>query len=223
MPTFDFRFLVEASLPAVREFHHDTRALKRLTPPPTLVQLHEVEPLGEGSVSRFTLWVGPLPLRWTAVHRDVSQTGFTDIQAEGPARRWEHTHRFTAISPQLTEIHEHIEFEHKSGFWGGGDAIAVRLPEPVADVHLAKVRHAILSATQRGDGGALRRGRGHQATPPGPGTSGRAVGHCSGGFLEKSQRGCWSARCRLLSRATPCGESTPGSAWFLEEPGGVRR
>ena len=118
MPTFDFRFLVEASLPAVREFHHDTRALKRLTPPPTLVQLHEVEPLGEGSVSRFTLWVGPLPLRWTAVHRDVSQTGFTDIQAEGPARRWEHTHRFTAISPQLTEIHEHIEFEHKSGFWG---------------------------------------------------------------------------------------------------------
>jgi ligand-binding SRPBCC domain-containing protein len=118
MPTFDFRFLVEASLPAVREFHHDTRALKRLTPPPTLVQLHEVEPLGEGSVSRFTLWVGPLPLRWRAVHRDVSQTGFTDIQAEGPARRWEHTHRFTAITPQLTEIHEHIEFEHKSGFWG---------------------------------------------------------------------------------------------------------
>ncbi|MFM8580576.1 MAG: SRPBCC family protein [Planctomycetaceae bacterium] len=118
MPTFDFRFQVEASLRAVRDFHHDTRALKRLTPPPTVVQLHQVEPLGEGSVSRFTLWVGPLPLRWTAVHRDVSATGFTDVQAEGPARRWEHTHTFHAVADQVTEIHEHIEFEHKSGFWG---------------------------------------------------------------------------------------------------------
>ena len=118
MPVFDFRFSVNAPLAKVQDFHRDTSALKRLTPPPTIVQLHEIEPLSEGSVSRFTLWVGPLPLRWTAVHRDVSEQGFTDVQTVGPAKKWEHTHRFTPMSENETEIHEHIEFEHKSGFWG---------------------------------------------------------------------------------------------------------
>jgi ligand-binding SRPBCC domain-containing protein len=93
-------------------------ALKRLTPPPTFVQLHSIEPLSEGSVSRFTLWVGPLPLRWKAVHRGVTDRGFTDVQAEGPARKCEHTHSFVPLDDATTEIREHIEFEHKTGFWG---------------------------------------------------------------------------------------------------------
>jgi ligand-binding SRPBCC domain-containing protein len=118
MPIFDYRFTVPASLEAVRDFHRDTSALKTLTPPPTIVQLHSLEPLAEGSVSRFTLWVGPLPLKWKAVHRDVTDRGFTDVQAEGPAAKWEHTHTFTPLGPESTEIHEHIEYEHKSGFWG---------------------------------------------------------------------------------------------------------
>ena len=118
MPVFDYQFTVAASQAAVRDFHRDTSALKLLTPPPTIVQLHDIEPLAEGSVSKFTLWVGPLPLHWTAVHRDVSDQGFTDIQAEGPAKKWEHTHRFIRIADTLTEINEHIEFEHKRGFWG---------------------------------------------------------------------------------------------------------
>lgn len=118
MPVFDFTFTVAAPLEVVRDFHHDTSALKRLTPPPTLVQIHSVEPLAEGSVSIFTLWVGPLPLRWKAVHRDVTERGFTDVQASGPAKKWEHTHTFTPLADGMTQIHEHIEYEHKRGFWG---------------------------------------------------------------------------------------------------------
>ena len=118
MPVFDYAFTVAAPLAAVRDFHRDTSALKRLTPPPTFVQLHAIEPLAEGSVSRFTLWVGPLPLRWTAVHRNVSDRGFTDVQAKGPARKWEHTHSFVPLDDRTTEIREHIEFEHKDGFQG---------------------------------------------------------------------------------------------------------
>ena len=118
MPEFDFRFTVLATLDAVRGFHHDTSALKKLTPPPPIVRLHHVESLGEGSVSEFTLWVGPLPLRWKAVHRNVSENGFTDIQVDGPAAKWEHTHTFTSINSGKTEIKEHVEFQHKRGFWG---------------------------------------------------------------------------------------------------------
>lgn len=118
MPSFDFQFTVHASLEDVCEFHHDTRVLKRLTPPPTVVQLHEVEPLANDSVSRFTLWVGPLPLHWKAIHKDVSDRGFTDVQAEGPAAQWEHTHTFFADSEETTIIREHIVYEHKRGLRG---------------------------------------------------------------------------------------------------------
>lgn len=118
MPIFDFSFLVNASLVDVREFHHGTAALKMLTPPPTIVQLHDIEPLAEGSVSRFTLWVGPLPIAWTAVHRNVTDFGFTDIQESGPAKRWEHIHTFSVVSDHVTRVSEHIEYEHGSGFWG---------------------------------------------------------------------------------------------------------
>ena len=113
MPVFDYSFTVPAPLQAVRDFHRDTSALKRLTPPPTIVQLISIEPLAEGSVSRFVVWVGPLPLRWTAVHRDVTERGFTDVLAAGPAAAWAHTHRFTPLSTNLTRIDEHIEFQHK--------------------------------------------------------------------------------------------------------------
>jgi ligand-binding SRPBCC domain-containing protein len=115
MPTFDYRFVVEVPVDAVHCFHRDTRALKRLTPPPAFVQLHDIEPLAEGSVSRFTIWAGPLPLRWKAVHRDVSRHGFTDVQVEGPAHRWEHTHTFLPLGEQTTQIHEHVEYEHHAG------------------------------------------------------------------------------------------------------------
>ena len=118
MPIFDFRFTVAAPLKAVREFHHNTSALKLLTPPPTIVQLHSIEPLAEGSVSKFTLWIGPLPLHWTAVHRDVSDTGFTDVQVEGPVKKWEHTHTFVPLGDGMTEIREHIEYEHFPGLRG---------------------------------------------------------------------------------------------------------
>ena len=118
MPTFDFRFQVPASVKAVAEFHRDTKALKLLTPPPTFVQLHEIEPMSEGSISKFTLWIGPLPLHWTAEHHNVSERGFTDVQLAGPVKQWEHTHSFIPRGDALTEIHEHIEYEHRSDIWG---------------------------------------------------------------------------------------------------------
>ncbi len=112
MKTFDFEFTVDAPQEVVRDFHHDTSALKILTPPPTIMQLHHMEPLGEGSVSRFTIWAGPLPIRWEATHQNVDEDGFTDVQTEGMMQSWAHTHRFVAEGPSRTRIVEHIEYEH---------------------------------------------------------------------------------------------------------------
>ena len=76
------------------------------------------KPLAKGAVSKFVLWVGPLPLRWTAVQRSGSDRGFTDVQASGPAAAWAHTHTFTPLSDGRTRIDEHIEYAHKPGLWG---------------------------------------------------------------------------------------------------------
>jgi len=112
MPTFDYAFTVNAPLDEVAAFHSDSRVLKMLNPPLVFVQLHRVDPMADGSVSEFTLWVGPLPIRWRAIHSGVGTNGFTDTLEDGPMLSWQHTHRFEAIDKDITQIHEHIEYEY---------------------------------------------------------------------------------------------------------------
>lgn len=115
MSQFDYHFTVNAPVTAVHAFHHDTRVLKKLTPPPIFAQIHTFEPLAEGSRAEFTLWFGPLPVRWTAVHHHVSPAGFTDRQEKGPLQFWEHMHRFTAVNTHTTRIQEQIIYEYFPG------------------------------------------------------------------------------------------------------------
>jgi len=118
MPIFSYKFQVQASLKEVSDFHHDASVLRKLSPPPIFVQMHEVEPLGENSVADFTLWLGPLPIRWVAVHTNVGPGGFTDTQKKGWMKSWRHTHKFTQIENNLTQIHDHIEYFHQDNFKG---------------------------------------------------------------------------------------------------------
>ena len=119
MPVFEQAFTVRASLAAVAEFHHDARALKHLTPPPLFVQIHRAEALAEGALTDFTLWLGPIPLRWVAVYARVSsEQGFTDSQQRGPLQAWTHTHQFEALAARHTRVTDHIEYEHAAGWRG---------------------------------------------------------------------------------------------------------
>ena len=103
------RFKVAAPLEVVAEFHQDRLALKKLTPFPILVQLHKQEPLGEGSIADFTMWLGPFPVRWVAQHKAVDPLyGFTDVQIRGPFRSWEHRHTFRRLDRQTSEIVDEI-------------------------------------------------------------------------------------------------------------------
>lgn len=115
MPTFEYTFTVNAPLTAVSAFHHDTRALKTLTPPPIFAQIHHFDPMADGAIAEFTLWFGPLPVRWKAIHSNVSPNGFTDTQISGPLQSWQHTHTFTAVSPTTTRVDEHITYSHHDG------------------------------------------------------------------------------------------------------------
>jgi ligand-binding SRPBCC domain-containing protein len=119
LQSFNYQFTVPASLAAVAEFHHDARALPRLTPPPIWVQLHRVDPLAEGAIADFTLWFGPLPVRWVARHSQVDPLhGFTDTQVSGPLWSWNHTHRFEALDATTTRVSEHVDYQHHAGWRG---------------------------------------------------------------------------------------------------------
>jgi ligand-binding SRPBCC domain-containing protein len=119
MPYLSNRFRVNASLEAVSFFHRDTQALVKLTPPPVRVQMQHIEPLGEGSISEFTLWFGPLPIHWKAVHSEVSpESGFRDRQVKGPMQSWVHTHHWQPVSAQETLMEERIEYSYPQGMRG---------------------------------------------------------------------------------------------------------
>lgn len=105
MPTCETSITLNAPLEAVTALHADTSALKILNSPFIIVQLHRVDPMADGSISEFTLWMGPLPIRWRAIHSDVGPNGFTDSLDDGPMATWRHTHRFEAlmtITPKST-------------------------------------------------------------------------------------------------------------------------
>ena len=118
MAHFSYRFTVPAPAAAVRDFHHDPSVLSRLSPPPIFVRLGEAEPLGDGSLADLTMWFGPIPVRWQAVHSDVGPSGFTDEQRRGPLRAWRHTHRFIALDDDHTLVEERIAYEHQPGWRG---------------------------------------------------------------------------------------------------------
>lgn len=120
MRYFQHQFQVKAPIERVAEFHSSTNALKQLTPPPLIVRFKHVEPLGEGSRAEFTMWLGPIPIRWTAIHSDVDPIkGFTDTQLEGPFKSWVHRHGFKQVSPDTTVIVDVVQGQlSEHPFWG---------------------------------------------------------------------------------------------------------
>jgi len=56
----------------------------------------------------FTLWLGPLPVRWQARIESLDSSGFDDVQIEGPFAAWKHTHRFEAQQDGTCLVHDHV-------------------------------------------------------------------------------------------------------------------
>ena len=54
-----------------------------------IVRVHRApERMASGDEMDFTLWAGPMPLRWVARIEDASPNGFTDRQVRGPFASW---------------------------------------------------------------------------------------------------------------------------------------
>ncbi len=119
MPVFETAFLVSAPLAVVAKFHRHPQAFKWLSPPLTFTKIDHVEPLAEGSHTAFTIWIGPVPVHWVAVHTHVDMLhGFTDIQEHGPMAYWRHVHAFDAVDARTTRVRETVQYAYPPG-WPG--------------------------------------------------------------------------------------------------------
>lgn len=117
---FTHTFRVNAPQAAVAEFHGRSASMGAITPPPMIVQVHTApERLSSGDTMDFTLWAGPIPVRWIARIEDVSPEGFVDRQVRGPFASWVHRHRFVRVDDRTTDVVDEVEAELKRHpFWG---------------------------------------------------------------------------------------------------------
>ncbi len=105
------RFLVRVALGTAVDFHRAASSLKSITPPFFFMSdLVAPDPLQEGSLLSFRLWLGPLPVRWQSRIENMNAAGFDDIQVSGPFESWVHTHSFEAASPASCWIMDQVEF-----------------------------------------------------------------------------------------------------------------
>lgn len=130
---FTHRFSVDASLKTVVNFHRQSASMGRITPPPIVARIHSApEQLSEGDEMRFTLWMGPLPLRWHARIENVTPNGFVDRQLDGPFDRWVHRHIFVPDGESRTTVVDVVDAKLNSrpiwkllglGMWVGMPAL----------------------------------------------------------------------------------------------------
>lgn len=103
--TYSHSFILHAPLDRVRDFHFDPAAVARITPPGLGVRVDSAPPrVADGARMEFTIYLGPIGVRWVASFEAVSPSGFVDRQLEGPFAMWVHEHRFDRVSETQTAV-----------------------------------------------------------------------------------------------------------------------
>lgn len=128
---YQHRFRVQAPLQAVAEFHSHPDAMSAITPPPIVVQVHQAPPrVADGQAMDFTMWLGPLPLRWQARFEEVTATGFVDRMVHGPLAAWSHRHSFVPVDDAQTDVVDELAVEvRRHPLWGPiGLGMSLNLP-----------------------------------------------------------------------------------------------
>jgi ligand-binding SRPBCC domain-containing protein len=129
---YQHKFQVQASIQRVSEFHSRAASMAAITPPPIIVKIHSAPTvLGDGDQMSFTMWLGPLPVRWVAKIEDAPPNGFRDRQVDGPFAEWVHTHRFAVVDENTTDVYDEISLRLRKHLFWGAVGLAMRLGLPV--------------------------------------------------------------------------------------------
>lgn len=126
--------MVAAPLAEVVAFHRRAASLAAITPPPVPMRFRGEPPaeLAPGDEIEFTLWAGPVPVRWRAGIEALPDgaAGFADRQLAGPFAHWLHRHRFHPRGDAATEVDDEIEAELRRHplWWPLGLSMWIGLP-----------------------------------------------------------------------------------------------
>jgi ligand-binding SRPBCC domain-containing protein len=118
--TFTKETRINASVERVFAFHESSEALTALIPPWENMRVAE----SSGSLlpgSRVVLRgsVGPIPVKWVAVHTEYDPPRlFTDEQQSGPFKLWHHRHRFIDTGDGSTILRDEVTYELPLGMVG---------------------------------------------------------------------------------------------------------
>lgn len=148
-------FRVQASRATVAAFHTQASSLGAITPPLMPMRLHHApERMAAGDEMAFTMWLGPLPLRWVARVGDVSDSGFIDRQQAGPFQAWTHRHTFVREKAEVTIVVDEIEAELKGHPVWGTIGLAMWLGLPLLFAYRGWKTRRILETPQSSAGQA---------------------------------------------------------------------
>lgn len=116
---YEKRSVMNTTMDKMMGFHEDPAAMPKLSPPPIFVRIKRDDrtSLTDGELD-FTLWFGPIPIRWLARHEPgPTETSFADRMIEGPMGYWRHEHIFEETSDGIALI-DRVTIGHKPGFMG---------------------------------------------------------------------------------------------------------
>jgi uncharacterized protein len=114
MPVFTWRSAMPASAAEVFAWHARPPALARLMPPWQSYRVLERTGTGiqDGARVVFELRMGPLRLRWVALHSGYQEgRQFRDEQIQGPFESWTHTHRFVPENDGTSWLEDHVSYQ----------------------------------------------------------------------------------------------------------------
>lgn len=101
-----------ASRSALAAWHFSPGAINRLLPPWKDVQIEQNEPLRDGSRTVLGLKVGPMRIRWVAVHEQVKPgEQFVDRSVQGPFKQWVHEHSFLDKGALQSDLRDSVEYQ----------------------------------------------------------------------------------------------------------------
>lgn len=107
---YEHRFRVNAPVTAVADFYAQTSSLIRISPPPVVIRFHQAPEIARsGDQLSFTMWIGPISVRWLSYIEEASRHGFVDSQLSGPFRHWRHRHRFVPVDDVTTDVLDEVE------------------------------------------------------------------------------------------------------------------
>jgi uncharacterized protein len=134
-----------ASARAVFDWHTRPGAFERFNPPfdPVDILQHSAS-LAVGTRAVLRVRLGPLSLKWVAVHTALEDgVCFSDQQESGPFTLWEQTHRMVAAGPERSFLEDEVRYRLPLGALGG---LAGRRLTRAKLEALFAYRHTLLAA-----------------------------------------------------------------------------